>query len=1105
MKYMLILLALCCSGIWAAEQLIVMPKQITNSDLLVLAVNERTDIVLYDIHTATLESIAEQIKACNVKNHSIQHLGLALHGTENGHLTITVDDESSFSRLLVNKREQEFWKEIGGCVQDGGSIDLLSCSYASGEEGELAVAQLAALTGHRVNASRTDTSSYAGDWFLEHGGVRADQRYFGLELLKKWNGFLAVHETKFLPMGDNTDSYYGLSVSIDGNYKVVGAYGENDYQGAAYVYGWNGTNWVMEQRLTASDGDIGDEFGSRVSISGDRCIIGAYKDDYSSGSAYVFSYDGTEWDSGVKLVASDAEVADIFGCSVSISGSRCVIGAFGDDDGGSAYVFSHDGASWDNGIKLVAGDVTASDYFGSSVSISGSRCVIGSYRDDDGGSDSGSAYVFSHDGTSWDSGVKLVASDAAANDLFGHDVSISGTNCAISAPTGNSAYVFSYDGTSWGSGVKLVASDFSVNDYFGYGVSISGDRCLVGGALANLEGTTSVFSYDGAEWDGGIKLETNDGVSLGGAMSISGSCCVIGDSDDDHIGSAYVFALDGETWSQQQKTVPTENWNATDDKFGYSVSVSGNRCVIGALCDDDGGSDSGGVYVLSHDGTSWDSGVKLVASDAASYDYFGSSVSISGSRCVIGAYGDNGKGSAYVFSYDGTSWDNGVKLVASDADFNDKFGFSVSISGSCCIIGAFGDDDGGSGSGSAYIFSYDGTSWDDGVKLVASDAAASDYFGRSVSISGSRCVIGAYGDNGTGSAYVFNHSGTSWDSGIKLVASDAATNDGFGYSVSISENRCLIGAYGDDGAGSAYAFSYNGMGWDSGVKLVANDAAASDYFGSSVSLSGTRCIIGARYDDDGSSGSGSAYVFSYDGISWDSGVKLVASDAAASDYFGSSVSISGSRCIVGSYQDDDAGSNSGSAYEYILSGPSNYTVTFPEGVSLMPYSNVLAVDILSLFQPLIDANELEYVRWINPTTGMTKELYYNLFPAGWVNKIGNIKPGQGYIVKVNRTTALVVSGNRLSTELSHDLPEGYSLIAYTNLIAQDAQTAFNDIIESGKLDVVRWVDPTTRATKELYYETSPARWVNEIGSLQTDQAYIIKLNAPYDTFAFPVP
>jgi VCBS repeat-containing protein len=324
---------------------------------------------------------------------------------------------------------------------------------------------------------------------------------------------------------------------------------------------------------------------------------------------------------------------------------------------------------------------------------------------------------------------------------------------------------------------------------------------------------------------------------------------------------------------------------------------------------------------------------KLTAFDAAAVDRFGQNTSVSadGSTIVVAASLDDddgtNSGSAYVFNRDGTLV---TKLTAPDGAPNDIFGNSTSVSadGSTIVVGANADDDDGSASGSAYVFNRDGTLV---TKLTAFDAAYHDRFGNSTSVSadGRTIVVGAYSDDddgtNSGSAYVFNRDGTFV---TKLTAPDGAPNDLFGYrstSVSADGSTIVVGAFrdDDDGAesGSAYVFNRDGT---LVIKLTAPDGAAGDEFGGSTSVSadGSTIVIGAYGDDEAGSHSGSAYVFNRDGTFV---TKLTAFDAAANDWFGSTtVSADGNTIVVGAYQDDDAGSASGSAYVFQRNGDGNF-------------------------------------------------------------------------------------------------------------------------------------------------------------------------------------
>ena len=314
---------------------------------------------------------------------------------------------------------------------------------------------------------------------------------------------------------------------------------------------------------------------------------------------------------------------------------------------------------------------------------------------------------------------------------------------------------------------------------------------------------------------------------------------------------------------------------------------------------------------------------KLTASDAAAGDHFGNSVSVHDDLVAVGARfnDDNGSasGSAYVYEKVNGVWTE-TKLTASDAAAGDYFGNSVSVHDDLVAVGAHFNDDNGSASGSAYVYEKVNGVWTE-TKLTASDAAADDYFGFSVSVHDDLVAVGARfnDDNGSasGSAYVYEKVNGVWTE-TKLTASDAAANDWFGNSVSVHDDLVAVGArYNDDGgsaSGSAYVYEkVNGV-WTE-TKLTASDAAAGDHFGNSVSVHDDLVAVGARFNDDNGSASGSAYVYEKVNGVWTE-TKLTASDAAANDRFGNSVSVHDDLVAVGAFLNDDNGSNSGSAYVY---------------------------------------------------------------------------------------------------------------------------------------------------------------------------------------------
>jgi len=360
--------------------------------------------------------------------------------------------------------------------------------------------------------------------------------------------------------------------------------------------------------------------------------------------------------------------------------------------------------------------------------------------------------------------------------------------------------------------------------------------------------------------------------SFGNSVSMSGDTVLVGADHRaqslDGVGSVYVWVRDGITWTQQAKLSPLDG--AFGDAFGWSVSVWGDTALIGARRDDDAGDSSGSAYVFVRNGGIWTQQAKLTAFDADVLDGFGFAVALDGDTALVGSPGDDDagsvSGSAYVFTRNGSVWTPQAKLTALDAGLMDEFGFSVSLSGSTALIGARFDDHAGSGSGSAYVFTRTGSVWTQQEKLVASDAASGDAFGWSVAVSGDDAVVGAPFDgvsnSDVGAAYVFTRSGTSWSEQTKLVASDASAFELYGFAVGILGDAALVGAPVDndskDAPGSTYLYTRDGTVWTEHSKLVASNGENFQMYGNSISMSGDSAVIGAPDDDE--DGPGQAYV-----------------------------------------------------------------------------------------------------------------------------------------------------------------------------------------------------------------------------------------------------
>ncbi len=427
-----------------------------------------------------------------------------------------------------------------------------------------------------------------------------------------------------------------------------------------------------------------------------------------------------------------------------------------------------------------------------------------------------------------------------------------------------------------------------------------------------------------------------------------------------------VLSVNAQNWNQIFKGCASDR--AANDNFGFSVAVDGDYAIVGAYQEDEDTlgeatiSNAGSAYVFQNVGGTWSQVQKIVASDRNNGDNFGYSVAISGNFIIVGAYHEDenatgsetmsNSGSAYIFENVDGEWTEIQKIVASDRYTDDFFGASVSISGDYAIVGAHQEDENATGdqtlsnSGSAYLFKNNSGTWTEVQKIVASDRGDVDYFGYSVSISGDYAIVGAYLEDenaagsatlsNPGSAYIFKNNAGTWSQIKKLVASDRADEDFFGFSVAISGDYAIVGAYQEDentggtdtkaNAGAAYIFGNNSDTWTQVQKIVAFDRGVGDQYGYSVSISGDYAVVGSSLEDEDENGNnnyfnaGSAYIYMNNSGTWTQARKLVPTDRANSDLFGSAVAVGGNYCIAGAYQEDhDADglaslSNAGSAY-----------------------------------------------------------------------------------------------------------------------------------------------------------------------------------------------
>ncbi len=488
--------------------------------------------------------------------------------------------------------------------------------------------------------------------------------------------------------------------------------------------------WRLQQRVAASDGQAGDAFGYSVALDEDVAIVGAPRDDTNTGSAYIFMRsDGPLWVQKAKLTASDRETSDYFGSSVAIDGATAVVGAYGEDPGGTQnagaiYVFVRSGDRWNFQAKLIAEDEGWADKFGYSVAVTGNTISVGAYHDDPGYKPrAGSMYTFIRSGGRWVQQRKVIADDRQPDDQFGSAVSIIGENCSggkCCIPVdGRWSTVPMPDELPCGKIVKATCTNPAP--------SCGGSPCV--GPPPKSYGTKC---DSGRECD----IVTN--------QCKQDVCC----GPNCILGITHCVVIRGVRYCPRCVFRP-EEWispqcqGASEIRCGAKIPNTDGICVMGQTCD------CKGIYCRSERPVRKCSGVGTNCP--------------SGSRTVVsGVRNDGFTGSVYIVS-------NGKqkRVVVGDGGPQDRFGSAVAISEYDLVVGARDEDVGGIvDAGAVYVF---GTSGGQRLKLSAQDKQQYDYLGQAASVYDTLMIVGAYGrDSYGGAAYIFTYLDGLWEQEVQL-------------------------------------------------------------------------------------------------------------------------------------------------------------------------------------------------------------------------------------------------------------------------------------------------------------------------------------------------
>ena len=383
-----------------------------------------------------------------------------------------------------------------------------------------------------------------------------------------------VQTQEFTEADPGFDPEFGVSVVVHGDTAMIGAQQAmidgNEGQGAVYVFQRSNGVWRRTQKLVANAGQAFDLFGDAIAFNATTALIGAYgtavNDNFSQGAVYVFTLVDGSWTQAQEITVADGQMFDNFGYSIGLSGTTAIIGADGaqvGDNGfqGTAYVFDGASGTWTQTQKLTAGDGGIGDIFGYSVALDGNRAMIGAYANNQY---QGAVYVYALDNGSWTQTQKLVAGDGSPNTYFGYATALSGSTLLVGAwganPNGNdmqgSAYVFTESNGSWTQVQQLFASDAAPHDKFGHSVALQGTTALIGAdGWSNSTAQGAVYAFDATS---GVFVQTQRLVASDGAPSyqfglpvtLDGTTALVGSwlwlaPDGKMPGAAYFFELNG--------------------------------------------------------------------------------------------------------------------------------------------------------------------------------------------------------------------------------------------------------------------------------------------------------------------------------------------------------------------------------------------------------------------------------------------------------------------------------------------------------------------------------------------------------------------------------
>ncbi len=734
-------------------------------------------------------------------------------------------------------------------------------------------------------------------------------------------------------------SGFAIVMAADGDTALLTANISEYGYSQVFAFEYDGAQWQQQQILTPATQEVGDAFGGALALHGDRAVIGAYYSDSiasEAGAVYVYERINGLWTQQQKLTADDAAAGDGFGSSVAMSDDQILIGAWetdqGGTDNGSVYVFEHNGTLWTQVQKFAPDDLKTYNKFGSSMSLFNDRLIVSApVQEVHEVSEAGAVYLYQNSPSGWQLQEKWLSSESNANDRFGSVLLLTEDMAMVASVYRNfstfdegAVYVFEPGEHHWQQTAVLQASDAHPTNRFGRSMAMFEGDIVIGstndlmgintGAVyrfARIQGqwqeVQQIFTPNPQEHDqfSTAMHSTGEQLLISGMQSISG-----------YSGRVHVYQPGSSGLTETAEFIANEGANY--GAFGSRMHARENRLIVGAPRDNGLGVESGAAYIYEHNGATWSLQQKLHADNAEETHRFGSGIAINGDTAAVGAPGDGSfgpyDGQVYVFNRTDNQWLQTDRLTPTRD--SQAFGIAIALDGDHMAIGANIDDWIGSNAGAVFMAQRVDDSWVLTEELSYIGAGEGDHFGSVLEMNGPDLLAGS-----SNAIHHYRWNGSSWAFQQTITAPPVYINFGFGSVLDLHGSKFIVGTpyhANQDGLaiGAAFIYHYTGTEWVYQAQLLAPDPTVSSQFGSSVLLSDDLVLIGAPRSYDIALYSGAVYAFKPSGDQWLPIKRFKQANPLYSDNFGSTLAMSQNFTLVGTPNDDDHGTNSGSVSVY---------------------------------------------------------------------------------------------------------------------------------------------------------------------------------------------